>query len=203
MAQLIRDTVGNPLKVVGSIRDVTDTINAQEQIEELNKSLKRKVFEQTKTLQVSVADLEIRNAELKTLNRQAKQDGMQILKLNEKLLTAHRELELANETLEQKVQERTEELSKAKDAAETANKIKSALMSNLSHEIRTPLNGILGCTDMIANDELNRDEKREIYACLKLSANRMLQTASDIMNMSLIHSGEVQVRSIQFNPKSR
>lgn len=81
------------------------------------------------------------------------------------------------------------ELIKAKEEAEESNRLKTAFINNISHEIRTPLNGIIGFSELLVDEETPIDEKREYLQILDTSSARLLKTVSDIMEVSLLASG--------------
>jgi len=72
----------------------------------------------------------------------------------------------------------------AKEKAEESSRLKTAFLNNISHEIRTPLNGILGFADLFMIDGLTQDDKVQYYAIMQQSANRLLQSVTDIIDNS-------------------
>jgi signal transduction histidine kinase len=103
---------------------------------------------------------------------------------NEKLL-----VEEINKNLEKTVEERTNELQRAKERAEESDRLKSAFLANMSHEIRTPMNGILGFSELLKNPELTGDEQQEYLHIIEKSGERMLNIINDIVDISKIESG--------------
>lgn len=122
-------------------------------------------------------------------------------------------LQDANKVLEEKVTERTVhlqqankllqelniELSKAKEKAEASDKLKSAFLNNISHEIRTPLNGIVGFSSFLMDDEINPEDKSSFLKILNESTNRLVQTITDYVDISMLVSGTLIPNYSYFN----
>jgi signal transduction histidine kinase/DNA-binding response OmpR family regulator/HPt (histidine-containing phosphotransfer) domain-containing protein len=100
--------------------------------------------------------------------------------------------------LERQVSVRTEQLEKAKNAAEAASRAKSAFLATMSHEIRTPMNGVLGMTELLLSTALN-EQQRHYTSMVKRSGEHLLVIINDILDFSKIEAGKLTVEYIPVN----
>ena len=99
---------------------------------------------------------------------------------------SYRQLGKYHKQLELTVEQRTRELSLAKEKAEESNKLKSAFLANMSHEIRTPLNGIVGFLQFINSDDLSPERRHECIKIINNSSSQLTRLIDDIMDVSKI-----------------
>lgn len=91
------------------------------------------------------------------------------------------------------------ELIKAKEKAEESDRLKLAFLANMSHEIRTPMNGILGFTELLKTPNLTGEEQQEYVSIIEKSGIRMLNIINDIISISKVESGQVEVTLSETN----
>lgn len=99
----------------------------------------------------------------------------------------------------QKQREQTQALQDALMQAQHANRAKTAFLSNMSHDIRTPMNAIIGFTTIAVSHIDNKDQVRDCLQKVLSSSNHLLSLINDILDMSRIESGKVQIKEQECN----
>ncbi|MEO0784999.1 MAG: PAS domain S-box protein [Pseudomonadota bacterium] len=92
-----------------------------------------------------------------------------------------------------------QQLRGAKDAAEKANAAKSDFLANMSHEMRTPLNGVIGSLSLIDRGDVDEQTSGLVQAAER-SAETLLTLIDDLLDLSRIEAGEVEIENSLFNP---
>ena len=90
-------------------------------------------------------------------------------------------------------------VKKALVKAESGDRLKTAFLQNISHEVRTPLNGILGFGNLLAEPDLTSEEKQNYTRFLKSSSDRLINTITDYIDISLIVTENVEVKPTAVN----
>ena len=122
---------------------------------------------------------------------------------------AEEELREAHALLEQRVDERTAELSAtaeqlvvARIAAEAASQAKSQFLATMSHELRTPLTGLIGFPELLLRKNSDPDELRRFLELQRDAGRALLALVNDILDLSKIEAGKFELEQMPFEPRA-
>jgi PAS domain S-box-containing protein len=121
-----------------------------------------------------IGELEKQNYELRTLAEKLDQNNKLLKATNKELMAAHRN-------------------------ARERDKSKSAFLANMSHEIRTPMNGILGFAELLRRSDLSAEKQKMYLKIIEQSGHRMLNIINDIIDISKIEAGLVELNTSKIN----
>jgi signal transduction histidine kinase/CheY-like chemotaxis protein len=122
-------------------------------------------------------------------NRGVNRDITASKQAEEKLQAKTEEIEAQNE----EYQQINEELFNTIEKATESDRLKSAFLANMSHEIRTPMNGILGFAELLKGADLSGEQQQEYIHIIEKSGARMLNIINDIVSISKIESGIIDI----------
>jgi hypothetical protein len=111
------------------------------------------------------------------------------------------DLQQINKEMEQRIIERTAQLSEAMEKAKAADRIKSAFLAAMSHELRTPLNSIIGFTGMVLQGlagPINKEQEKQL-GMVRGSARHLLDLINDVLDISKIEAGQLTLISENFD----
>ncbi|MCG8698382.1 MAG: response regulator, partial [Bacteroidales bacterium] len=86
-----------------------------------------------------------------------------------------------------------QELIKAKEEAEEANRLKTEFLKNMSHEVRTPMNGIIGFADMLDDDNLTNERRKYFSKIIQNSSHQLLRIINDILEISTLETKQISL----------
>src|ERR1700688_782569 len=127
--------------------------------------------------------------------------GRRVMLLNARKLQAGQHGELLVLAMEDVTERRRveEEVAKAKEAAEAANRAKSAFLANISHEIRTPMNAILGFSQLMLRDQNLTPQQNQYLGTINSNGEHLLALINDILEMSKIEAGRTTLNLTTFD----
>ncbi len=104
---------------------------------------------------------------------------------------------LINFYLKFKIKQKTHELRVAKDKAEENNRIKTNFIQNISHEIRTPMNGIIGFSELLKDNSISTEEKKEYAEIISTSGKELINSMDNILEISKLETSKINLTIVK------
>jgi len=123
-------------------------------------------------------------------------------KENKRIERSNKKLKSEIYRLSNEITSRTQRLENAIQKAEESNRLKSLFLANMSHEIRTPLNGIMGFTELIVEDDVDKKTKELFALQIHQNSQNLLKLIDQIFHLSVIETGKISVNKEKFNVQS-
>ncbi len=145
--------------------------------------------------------VEEKTLELKELNKSLEQ---KVKNRTKELTEEKNHVENLNDELKEEknnIDKLNKELNIAKEKAENVSKQKSEFLANMSHEIRTPMNSVIGFTEILEK-ELSDPVHRDYLSSIKKGGISLLRIINDILDLSKIEAGKLEIKNESINPKS-
>ena len=149
-------------------------------------SLYAAIDDMARQLQRHNENLERQADDLRTGNERLQAEVAERMKSEARIQALNVDLEIANQTL-----------LLAKEAAESANKAKSAFLANMSHELRTPMHGIMGMISLVRSRVADNRMERQLDRAME-AANRLLLILNDILDLSKIEAERLSLEQAEF-----
>ena len=198
-----RNSDGDIVGVLGVGQDITILNEYKENLEFKVKARTQELAFQNDEKEKRAQELVVANKELAFQNDEKEKRAQELVIANEELAFQNdekdkraAELVIANKELafqNDEKEKRALELVIAKEKAEESDWLKTAFLANMSHEIRTPMNGILGFSELLKKPNLTGQQQQHYIRIIEKSGHRMLNTINDIISISKIESGLMEV----------
>ncbi len=185
------DAAGEKIPILKSVTTVT--LNGKRHLIESflditdRKKSERELLRAKEEIHAAYQQLAAANQELSASNQQLEAAMQQIGAANQELEATNDQLEMAMEKASHMAKE-----------AEIANVAKSQFLANMSHEIRTPMNAIIGFTELMIEEESD-PRRRESLEMIKVSSDALMALINDVLDLSKIEAGKVELESIPFS----
>ena len=147
------------------------------------------IQEREEELRQTIEELDNAHEELQSANEELQQNYEELEHTNEELQCTTEELQTTNE-----------ELSQANDRVMEADRLKSEFLANMSHELRTPLNSVIALSGILIarmDGDLTEEQEKQVKI-IKKSGKNLLELINDILDLSKIESGKMEVNAEEF-----
>ena len=142
-------------------------------------------------LQLKSEEMQTQSEELRASNEQMEEQAIQLKEQSENLFIKNNEIEKAKQ-----------EIDKRADELESSNQYKSEFLANMSHELRTPLNSVILLSSLLAKNKQENLQSADIEKInvINQSGNELLRLINDILDLSKIESGKMELIIDEINP---